>query len=68
MCAGLSPVATGLAPSDSLAAPPSGSRTRGRCGTTGATLDACAHVLRDAGAKEVRALTLAIAIHNDKHS
>ena len=29
--------------------------------TTGATLDACAHVLRDAGAKEVRALTLARA-------
>jgi ComF family protein len=29
--------------------------------TTGATLDACAHVLMDAGAKEVRALTLARA-------
>ena len=29
--------------------------------TTGATLDACAHVLRDAGAKEVRALTVARA-------
>jgi len=35
--------------------------------TTGATLDACAHVLKDAGAKEVRALTLAFAIHNDNH-
>jgi ComF family protein len=35
--------------------------------TTGATLDACAHVLKDAGAKEVRALTLALAIHNDRH-
>ena len=33
--------------------------------TTGATLDACAHVLRDAGAKEVRALTVARA---DVHS
>jgi ComF family protein len=33
--------------------------------TTGATLDACAHVLRDAGAKEVRALTVARA---DMHS
>ena len=29
--------------------------------TTGATLDACAHVLRNAGAKEVRALTVARA-------
>lgn len=29
--------------------------------TTGATLDACAHILRDAGAKEVRALTIARA-------
>lgn len=29
--------------------------------TTGATLDACARVLRDAGAKEVRALTVARA-------
>jgi len=29
--------------------------------TTGATLDACAHVLKDAGAKEVRALTVALA-------
>jgi ComF family protein len=29
--------------------------------TTGATLDACAHVLKDAGAKEVRALTVARA-------
>jgi predicted amidophosphoribosyltransferase len=29
--------------------------------TTGATLDACAHVLKDAGVKEVRALTLALA-------
>lgn len=29
--------------------------------TTGATLDACAHVLRDAGAREVRALTVARA-------
>jgi ComF family protein len=29
--------------------------------TTGATLDACAHVLRDAGASEVRALTVARA-------
>jgi ComF family protein len=29
--------------------------------TTGATLDACAHVLKDAGAREVRALTLARA-------
>jgi len=29
--------------------------------TTGATLDACAHVLRDGGAKEVRALTVARA-------
>jgi ComF family protein len=29
--------------------------------TTGATLDACAHVLRDAGAKQVRALTVARA-------
>jgi ComF family protein len=27
--------------------------------TTGATLDACAHVLKDAGAREVRALTVA---------
>lgn len=33
--------------------------------TTGATLDACAHVLKDAGAKEVRALTVARA---DIHS
>ena len=33
--------------------------------TTGATLDACAHVLRDAGVKEVRALTVARA---DVHS
>ena len=33
--------------------------------TTGATLDACAHVLKDAGAKEVRALTVARA---DVHS
>ena len=29
--------------------------------TTGATLDACAHVLKDAGAEEVRALTVARA-------
>jgi ComF family protein len=29
--------------------------------TTGATLDACAHVLKDAGAREVRALTVALA-------
>jgi ComF family protein len=29
--------------------------------TTGATLDACAHVLKDAGVKEVRALTVALA-------
>jgi ComF family protein len=29
--------------------------------TTGATLDACAHVLKDAGVKEVRALTIAQA-------
>jgi ComF family protein len=29
--------------------------------TTGATLDACAHVLRDAGVREVRALTVAFA-------
>ena len=29
--------------------------------TTGATLEACAHVLKDAGAKEVRALTVAQA-------
>jgi ComF family protein len=29
--------------------------------TTGATLDACAHVLKDAGAREVRALTVARA-------
>ena len=29
--------------------------------TTGATLDACAHVLKNAGAKEVRALTVARA-------
>jgi ComF family protein len=29
--------------------------------TTGATLEACAHVLKDAGAKEVRALTVARA-------
>jgi ComF family protein len=29
--------------------------------TTGATLDSCAHVLKDAGAKEVRALTVARA-------
>jgi ComF family protein len=29
--------------------------------TTGATLDACAHVLKDAGVKEVRALTVARA-------
>jgi ComF family protein len=29
--------------------------------TTGATLNACAHVLKDAGAKEVRALTVARA-------
>jgi ComF family protein len=42
--------------------------------TTGATLDACAHVLKDAGAKEVRALTVAraepsahLTIHNDWH-
>jgi ComF family protein len=47
--------------------------------TTGATLDACAHVLKDAGVKEVRALTVAqappppqasarqAAIHNDRH-
>ncbi len=33
--------------------------------TTGATLDACAHVLKDAGAQEVRALTVARA---DIHS
>ena len=33
--------------------------------TTGATLEACAHVLKDAGAKEVRALTVARA---DMHS
>jgi ComF family protein len=33
--------------------------------TTGATLDVCAHVLKDAGAKEVRALTVARA---DIHS
>jgi ComF family protein len=33
--------------------------------TTGATLDACAHVLKDAGAKEVRAFTVARA---DVHS
>jgi predicted amidophosphoribosyltransferase len=33
--------------------------------TTGATLDASAHVLKDAGAKEVRALTVARA---DVHS
>jgi ComF family protein len=33
--------------------------------TTGATLDACAHVLTDAGAREVRALTVARA---DTHS
>ena len=31
--------------------------------TTGATLDACARVLRRAGAREVRALTLARAVH-----
>jgi ComF family protein len=29
--------------------------------TTGATLDACAHVLKDAGAREVRAITVARA-------
>jgi ComF family protein len=29
--------------------------------TTGATLEACAHVLKEAGAREVRALTLALA-------
>jgi predicted amidophosphoribosyltransferase len=29
--------------------------------TTGATLEACAHVLKQAGAREVRALTLALA-------
>ena len=29
--------------------------------TTGATLNACAQVLRSAGAREVRALTVAIA-------
>jgi competence protein ComFC len=29
--------------------------------TTGATLDACAQVLKKAGVKEVRALTLALA-------
>ena len=29
--------------------------------TTGATLDACARVLKDAGAREVRALTVARA-------
>jgi predicted amidophosphoribosyltransferase len=29
--------------------------------TTGATLDACARVLKRAGAREVRALTLALA-------
>jgi ComF family protein len=37
--------------------------------TTGATLDACAHVLKNAGATEVRALTVARAephpMHND---
>ena len=33
--------------------------------TTGATLDACAYVLKDAGAREVRALTVARA---DTHS
>jgi ComF family protein len=37
--------------------------------TTGATLDACAHALKDAGAQEVRALTVARAephpMHND---
>jgi predicted amidophosphoribosyltransferase len=30
--------------------------------TTGATLDACARVLKQAGAKEIRALTLARAL------
>jgi ComF family protein len=47
--------------------------------TTGATLEACAHVLKGAGVKEVRALTIAqappprkasarqAAIHNNKH-
>jgi predicted amidophosphoribosyltransferase len=29
--------------------------------TTGATLDACAQVLKDGGVREVRALTLALA-------
>jgi predicted amidophosphoribosyltransferase len=29
--------------------------------TTGATLDACARVLKEAGVSEVRALTLALA-------
>jgi predicted amidophosphoribosyltransferase len=29
--------------------------------TTGATLDGCARVLKDAGVREVRALTIALA-------
>ena len=33
--------------------------------TTGATLDACARVLRRAGAREVRALTLARSLHRE---
>jgi ComF family protein len=37
--------------------------------TTGATLDACARVLRDAGAREVRALTVArAALHEPRRS
>jgi predicted amidophosphoribosyltransferase len=37
--------------------------------TTGATLDSCARVLTDAGAREVRALTVARrAIHNEGHT
>jgi predicted amidophosphoribosyltransferase len=33
--------------------------------TTGATLDACARALREAGASEIVALTFARAVRND---
>jgi predicted amidophosphoribosyltransferase len=36
--------------------------------TTGATLEACARILKDAGAREVRALTTALADARDHTS
>ena len=35
--------------------------------TTGATLEACARVLRGCGVGEVRALTLARVVHRESH-